>query len=240
GDPPALGSAPDYITLGAGAQNVRVLGESYVAIRNDNGTPVRPPEASYLEENEYTHSAAWADASWGKSANVVTVENSATDGTKFIDGTAPMHVVVSGTCSKTSPARINQSLGPKGGHVVGIRTWVRCAAGGTGTICPSISGTAAVTGSGVGLPHRLQITDQWQEVEWTAGMPAGDPANTFAGWYFFPTDATTVDFYFAQSSAWFDGLRPPRYVGTTTSATSVQPNTTMGALTVSGNATVAG
>src|SRR6185312_1696802 len=96
GDPPALGSAPDYITLGAGAQNVRVLGESYVAIRNDNGTPVRPPEASYLEENEYTHSAAWADASWGKSANVVTVENSATDGTKFIDGTAPMHVVVSG------------------------------------------------------------------------------------------------------------------------------------------------
>jgi len=201
--------------IGNGTLNALSSSCQTLVFQNESGQIVRTESSALVPSNALAYSAAVEDRAWSYNNAIASVATVAPDGTKFLDGSTAMRIVVDSLCRKDRPAQVSQIIGELGGHLIGLRFWVRATKGSLGTVAPIIAGRRVVTGSASGMPHRQLITDEWQEISWTASMPK-DNGPTTVGWYLFPNDQSTGNtFYIARPQAWIDSLEPPQYVATT-------------------------
>lgn len=212
-----LGTAASRVVccIGDGTLNARSSSSQTLVFQNESGQIVRTEQPTLVTSNALMYSGEVEHQAWSRNSAIAAVATVAPDGTKFLDNSAAMRIVVSHSCGKNRPAQLTQALGELSGHVIGLRLWIRAAKGAQGTIAPIIAGRQVPTGSESRMPHYRLVTDEWQEMCWTVSLPI-DHAQVTVGWYLFPNDQSTGDtFYLARLQAWLDSLEPPQYVATT-------------------------
>jgi hypothetical protein len=217
------------ITLGAGAINTHARNNVKIIIEDLNGAEVRPEFDGEIEGNLFKHSEAIDNAAWGAGGQVNFVENVATDGATFLDGSAPMRVNFKATLTADTSSGgsldqvINDSAKQYHGKVLGWGVWVRSKAGQTMNMQPVLRATTQYTGDNFNSPLVRRITDSWQFVSYNGAIDNTDTLNDeIIGWTFWPTAGSTkngdgtCDVYLRYPRAWSGALEHIGYVPTTT------------------------
>ncbi len=216
------------ITLGVSAVNTKARNLVNVTIEDSTGSEVRFEQDCELSGNLFLRSEQLSNASWTKDSQINFVEDVATDGALFLDGSPAMRINMKAGSIVGNTARLRQILSTTGslrGKVVGTGVWMRAKSGQSLKVAPVMQATSDYSGDGTNLPVREIVSDKWTFVAFTGVINPDDASlNASFGWRLWAATGSatngdgTYDVYIKYPRAWEGSLEHVKYLPTLGSA----------------------